>query len=44
MHLRTLVVQDAPHIPGPVGVDPDLRRWGLKLAEHGEKQFGSRLQ
>jgi hypothetical protein len=26
-------VQGAEHIPGPLGVDCDLRRWGLKLAE-----------
>ena len=33
-YLRTLV-QGAQHILGPFGVDCDLRRWGLKLAERG---------
>jgi len=28
-------VQGAQHILGPFGVDCDLRRWGLKLAERG---------
>ncbi len=32
---RTLLVQGAQHILGPFGVDCDLRRWGLKLAERG---------
>ena len=35
--LRTLLVQGAQHILGPFGVDCDLRRWGLKLAERGGK-------
>jgi hypothetical protein len=30
-----LAVQGAQHIPGPFGVDCDLRRWGLRLAERG---------
>jgi transposase len=34
-YLRTLLVQGAHHILGPFGVDSDLRRWGLKLAERG---------
>ena len=34
-YLRTLLVQEAQHILGPFGVDCDLRRWGLKLAERG---------
>ncbi len=34
-YLRTLLVQEAHHILGPFGVDSDLRRWGLKLAERG---------
>ena len=34
-YLRTLLVQGAQHILGPFGVDCDLRRWGLKLAEGG---------
>ncbi len=34
-YLRTLLVQAAHHILGPFGVDSDLRRWGLKLAERG---------
>jgi len=32
---RTLLVQGAQHILGPFGIDCDLRRWGLKLAERG---------
>ncbi len=28
-------MQGAQHILGPFGVDSDLRRWGLKLAERG---------
>jgi transposase len=34
-YLRTLLVQGAQHILGPFGVDSDLRRWGLKLAQRG---------
>ena len=34
-YLRTLLVQGAQHILGPFGVDSDLRRWGLRLAERG---------
>jgi len=34
-YLRTLLVQGAQHILGPFGVDCDLRRWGLNLAERG---------
>ena len=34
-YLRTLLVQGAQHILGPFGVDCDLRRWGLKLAQRG---------
>src|SRR5215469_15717888 len=33
-YLRTLLVQGAQHLLGPFGIDCDLRRWGLKLAEH----------
>src|SRR5215467_13290447 len=36
-YLRTLLVQGAQHILGPFGVDCDLRRWGLQLAERGGK-------
>ncbi len=36
-YLRTLLVQGAQHILGLFGVDCDLRRWGLKLAERGGK-------
>ena len=46
-YLRTLLVQGAQHILGPFGVDCDLRRWGLKLAERdgrNEKKRSSRLQ
>lgn len=31
-------MQAAHHILGPWGVDSDLRRWGMKLAEHGGKR------
>ena len=31
--MRRLLVNCAHHIIGPFGVDSDLRRWGLKLAE-----------
>jgi transposase len=34
-YLRTLLVQGVQHILGRFGVDCDLRRWGLKLAEGG---------
>ena len=34
-YLRTLLVQGAQHVVGPFGIDCDLRRWGLKLAERG---------
>ncbi len=34
-YLRTLLVQGAQHILGPFGIDCDLRRWGLRLAERG---------
>lgn len=36
-YLRTLLVQGAQHILGPFGVDCDLRRWGLNLAQRGGK-------
>jgi len=36
-YLRTLLVQGAQHILGPFGIDCDLRRWGLKLAQRGGK-------
>jgi len=36
-YLRTLLVQGAQHILGPFGIDSDLRRWGLQLAERGGK-------
>jgi transposase len=34
-YLRALLVQGAQNILGPFGIDCDLRRWGLKLAERG---------
>jgi transposase len=37
-YLRALLVQAAHHILGPWGIDSDLRRWGMKLAEHGGKR------
>jgi transposase len=36
-YLRIVPMQGAQHIPGPFGEDADLRRWGLKLVERGEK-------
>src|SRR5271163_3354053 len=36
-YLRTLLVQGAQHILRPFGIDCDLRRWGLRLAERGGK-------
>ncbi|HZJ03191.1 MAG TPA: IS110 family transposase, partial [Thermoleophilia bacterium] len=33
--LRYLLVECAQHMLGYKGADTDLRRWGLKLAEHG---------
>src|SRR5258706_2970788 len=36
-YLRTLLVQVAQNILGPFGIDCDLRRWGLRLAERGGK-------
>jgi len=34
-YLRTLLVQGAHYILGPLGPDTDLRRWGLQLAARG---------
>jgi len=41
-YLRTLLVQGAQHILGPFGIDCDLRRWGLKLAERGGRNAKKR--
>ena len=41
-YLRTLLVQGAHYILGPLGEDSDLRRWGLKLAERGGKNAKKR--
>ena len=41
-YLRTLLVQGAQHILGPFGVDCDLRRWGLNLAERGGRNAKKR--
>ena len=41
-YLRTLLVQGAQHILGPFGVDCDLRRWGLRLAERGGRNSKKR--
>jgi transposase len=40
--LRSLLVECAHHIIGPLGADSDLRRWGLKLAERGGKNAKKR--
>jgi transposase len=37
-YLRKLLVEAAHRTLGPFGKDSDLRRWGLKLAEHGGKR------
>src|ERR1700684_1252628 len=41
-YLRTMMVQGAHYILGPFGEDSDLRRWGRKLAERGEKNAKKR--
>ena len=41
-YLRTLLVQGAHYILGPLGEDSDLRRWGLKLAQRGGKNAKKR--
>ena len=41
-YMRTLLVQGAQHILGPFGVDCDLRRWGLNLAERGGRNAKKR--
>jgi transposase len=41
-YLRTLLVQGAHYVRGPLGQDSDLRRWGLKLAERGGKNAKQR--
>ncbi len=41
-YLRTMMVQGAHYILGPLGEDSDLRRWGRKLAERGGKNAKKR--
>lgn len=41
-HLKRLLVGCAHYILGPFGGDCDLRRFGLKLAERGEKNAKKR--
>jgi len=41
-YLRTMPVQGAHYILWPLGEDSDLRRWGLRLAERGEKNAKKR--
>ena len=36
-YMRTLLAQGAQHILGRFGVDCDLMRWVLKLADRGGK-------
>src|ERR1700730_9271868 len=43
-YLRSLLVQAAHHVLGAWGVDSDLRRWGMKLAEHGGNMEGQSAQ
>ena len=40
--LRRLLVSAAQYILGPFGPDTDLRRFGLRLAEHGGKSAKKR--
>jgi transposase len=40
--LRRLLVQAAHYILGPFGPDTDLRRYGLRIAEHGGKRAKKR--
>ncbi len=40
--LRSLLVSAAQYILGPFGPDTDLRRFGLRLAEHGGKSAKKR--
>lgn len=42
--LRRLLVQCGNYILGPFGKDSDLRRWGLKLAQHGGKNARKRAK
>jgi transposase len=42
MYLRSMLVQGAHHILSERGVDSDLKRWGLKLAERGGKNAKKR--
>jgi transposase len=41
-YLRKMMVQGAQFILGPFGMDSDLRRWGLGLAQHGGKNAKKR--
>jgi transposase len=41
-YLRKMLVQGAHYILGKRGPDTDLKRWGLKLAEHGGKNAKKR--
>jgi transposase len=43
-YLRTPMVQGAQHIVGPFGQDSDLRRWGLKLSERGDRNGKKRAE
>ena len=42
LYLRKMLVQGAHHILSKRGPDTDLKRWGLKLAEHGGKNAKKR--
>jgi transposase len=41
-YLRRLLVHSAHYILGPFGEDSDLRRWGLKIVERGDKNAKKR--
>jgi transposase len=41
-YMRRLLVQAAHYILGPFGMDSDLRRWGLALAQRGGKNAKKR--
>jgi transposase len=42
-YLRTMLGQGAQFILGPFGVDSDLRRWGMELAQYGGKNAEKRV-
>src|SRR5438034_10425321 len=43
-YLRRLLVGSANYILGPFGPDCELRRWGMKLSERGDKNARKRAK